>query len=157
MKFQVFFLLFFSTISLFAQSEIGVLRAKQLHERGLALLQNENVPAFDKLQALEQFQQTKKILDSTAIAKDSFYQKNEIALQNLTQYFTKNQNSDSLLQTSRFYPDSIFQVNSRYDSAFKSLITNYLTLKNSAAKIAFYQLKGFCISILHSKQDLDIL
>ncbi|MEM1124131.1 MAG: adenylate/guanylate cyclase domain-containing protein [Bacteroidota bacterium] len=56
-------------------------------------------------------------------------------------YFNQYTNSDSLLQTTLFFPDSIFQVNSRYDSTHKALVRSYLTLLQSAQRQAFFRLK----------------
>ena len=133
--------LLFSTLSLIAQNEDGA-SAIQLHEAGLTLLQKAPLRVFDKIQALGKFQESQQLLDKQAVNNQDLAIKNKTKIDSLRTYFLTNSNSDSLLETTRFFPDSIFQANARYDSSFKSLIGNYLNLKQSSVRAAFFKVKA---------------
>lgn len=140
MKKWLFPLLLFCLLFL-AISEAKGQSAATLYEEGVALLEQENAGVFTKLQALEKFQKSKKSYDSVASEQGDFVTDNEQQLQQLVEYFNQYPNSDSLLQTTLFFPDSIFQINASYDSVHKLLVRNYLTLLQSARRQAFFKLK----------------
>ena len=135
------FFLFFSTLPLLAQTDEGK-TATQLHREGKALLQRENIQVFDKIQALGKFQESQKLLVEQAITDDDLLIKNDVKIDSLRSYFLAVDNSDSLLATTRFFPDSTFQANDRYSSQFKTLSASYLTLKQSSARVAFFKIKA---------------
>ena len=139
----VLFLLGCST--LVAQNEASVGEAQSLHEEGVVLLQNEPIKVFDKIQALEKFIQSQNLLLSNEGSQSELYKNNELRLDTLTGFFTQYQNSDSLLQSTRFFPDSIFQRNSTYSAPFKLLLRNYLDLKESSTKAEFFKIKDLYI------------
>lgn len=139
----VLFLLGCST--LIAQNEAGGEEAQSLHEEGIALLQQEPVKVFDKIQALEKFIQSQNLLLSNKGSQSELYKDNDLRIDTLTAFFTQYQNSDSLLQSTRFFPDSIFQRNPAYSDPFKLLLRNYLDLKESITKTAFFKIKDLYI------------
>lgn len=136
------FLLLFSTLALTAQSEEGK-TASQLHEAGTAFLQKDSITtAFDKLQALGKFQESQQLLDAKTATNRELANKNKLKIDSLRSYFLANANMDSLLATTRFFPDSVFQTNANHSNPFKILITNYLTLKQSSSRAAFFKIKA---------------
>lgn len=136
------FLLLFSTLALTAQSEEGKSPA-QLHDAAKALLQKDSIlSAFDKLRALGKFQESQQLLAKQATPNLDLQTKNAAQIQILRHYFLANTNADSLLTTTRFFPDSVFQVNPRYNNVFKNLIRDYLNLKQSSTRAAFFKIKA---------------
>lgn len=135
-------LLLFSTLALAAQSEEGK-DASQLQEAGMVLLQKDSITSvFDKLQALGNFQKSQQLLATQTTPNLDLQTKNDQQIQVLRNFFLANTNPDSLLATTRFFPDSVFQANPRHTPIFKRLITNYLNLKQSSTRAAFFKIKA---------------
>ena len=136
------FLLLFSTLALTAQGEEGK-TASQLHNSGLALLQKDAITtAFDNLQALGKFQESQQLLAANSTTNQELYNKNKVKIDSLRSYFLAIANRDSVLAMSRFFPDSIFQANTNHSPPFKALIADYLTLKQSSSRSAFFKIKA---------------
>ncbi|MFK7982356.1 MAG: adenylate/guanylate cyclase domain-containing protein [Saprospiraceae bacterium] len=136
------FLLLFSTLALTAQSEEGK-SATQLHDAAKVLLQKDSIiRAFDKLQALGNFQESQQVLAKQTTPNLDLQTKNTGQIQALRAYFLANTNADSLLALTRFFPDSVFQANPRYNNSFKNLIGDYLNLKQSSTRAAFFKIKA---------------
>ena len=135
------FLLLFGTLALSAQSEEEK-SAAQLHEMATALLQQDSIISpFDKLQALGNFQESQQLLAKQSNPNLDLQTKNAAQIQALRAFFLANTNADSLLRLTRFFPDSVFQANPRYSNVFKNLIRDYLNLKQSSARAAFFKIK----------------
>jgi len=132
----------FASIALSAQATDEVQEAIQLHKAGQALLQKDSLRVFDKIQALGKFQESQQLLDKQATTNQDLATKNKAKIDSLRRYFLLNTNSDSLLQTTRFFPDSIFQTTTKYTSEFKRLTNGYLSLKQSSARAAFFKVKA---------------
>jgi len=135
------FLLLISGLLLIAQSKLNAQSAKSFYDEGVALIEQENVSEFTKLSALDKFQKSRKNYDEVADEKGDFVSDNEKKIDSLVNYFTQYTNNDSLLQTTLFFPDSVFQANTRYDSIHKTLVRSYLTLLQSASRQVFFKLK----------------
>jgi len=136
------FLVLFSPLAITAQSEEGK-SAVQLQETAMAFLQNDSViSAFDKLRALGKFQESQVLLATQATPNLDLRTKNDQQIQALKQFFLANTNSDSLLATTRFFPDAVFQANPRHNKVFKTLIADYLTIKQSSTRAAFFKIKA---------------
>lgn len=134
-------LLLFCSSILLAQND-GNKTAVQLHEEGQTLLQSESISTFDKIQALGKFQESQQLLTTQAEKNAALFTKNEIKIDSLRDYFLAMNNRDSLLELTRFFPDSVFQATTRYSSQFKRLTANYLTLKQSSSRAAFFKVKA---------------
>ena len=135
------FLLLFPSITLVAQSAEGNESASSLYEEGIFLIEQETVSPFNKIQALEKFIQCQKTLTAGSTSPTDLQTKNKEQILQLFDFFTNHQNADSVLQSTRFFPDSIFQANVTFDSTFKILIREYLELKRSVFRTAFFKIK----------------
>ncbi len=152
MKKRLSFVFFFCIIMV-AQSKLNGQSALELYEEGIALMEQKDVSEFNKLRALDKFQKSKKNYDETASEKGDFVADNEEQLKKLIGYFNQYSNNDSILQTTLFFPDSVFQVNPRYDSVHKVLVKSYLTLMQSVCRQAFFKLKDLNYAQVITKQN----
>ena len=135
-KWIIIFLL--PCLSLTAQSN----EATSLYEEGIALLTKEGAVVFDKLKALEKFLQSFQLLENNNNPKDSLYINTEEKITALFKEFISFENSDSLLNTTLFFPDSIFQNNPSYSFTTKALIAQILDSKRQEKRTAFFKLQG---------------
>lgn len=131
--------LLFPCFVLIAQSNDESASATALYQEGMSLLKKEDAIVFDKLKALEKFLKSQRILEKKT-DKDTLHVNNEINIQTLFNDFIRHQNSDSLLLTTSFFPDSIFQANSTYSTTTKSTIETILTLLKNEKRNAFFKL-----------------
>lgn len=116
-------------------------KAKVLFDEGTTILNQSPNNAFDKIKALEKFLQSQKIVDSNNNSAADFRTENKTQILQLFDFFANHQNSDSVLQLTRFFPDSIFQSNVTYDTLFKVLTREYLDFKRSTIRTAFFKIK----------------
>jgi len=135
------FIFFLLPLILTAQSKDENSASVILHQEGITLLNKEDASPLNQLQALEKFLQSYQLLDSDEVVNDTLRQKNERHIQELFAIFTAHPNTDSLLQTTRFYPDSVFQANTHYAIATKSLLSEILTLKRNVKRDAFFKIR----------------
>ncbi|HFA47809.1 MAG TPA: adenylate/guanylate cyclase domain-containing protein [Bacteroidetes bacterium] len=138
-------ILFLFAATLCGQDEPASDRAKAaaaLHGEGLALLQKESPEAFDKVLALGKFRKSMRLLDSDKNKNNVLQKNNEKQITALIGFFSGLSNSDSLLNLTRFYPDSVFRADKRYSQQFKSLITNLLFYKKRKTRNDFYEIDG---------------
>lgn len=141
-----------------AQNDERLEEARTFHEEGIALLEQEPSQVFSQIQALERFVQSRQSLISHQLESSDLYKENESQLQKLSDFFYQFQNSDSLLQLTRFYPDSVFQENATYSDPFKLLANNYLELKESFTKNEFFKLRNLInTQLTTSKTDQTYL
>lgn len=144
MKHLLSILFLVSSFSLFSQSEatdsVGT-TAQQLLQEGLVFLQKENSTAFNKIEAIGKFRQAQQLFNSE---KDDAPLKKEIEqhITELADYFAGFNSPDSLLELTRFYPDSVFQIDNRYTSEFKRLLLNVLDHKKRKGRRVFYKTIG---------------
>jgi len=134
------FILLFPCLLLTVQNS-GKGQSTALHREGLTLLTKENTTVFDQLKALDKLLQSHLLLVDTPVIKDTLYLKNEKQIQVLFAIFTRHQNTDSLLQTTRFFPDSVFQDNTSYSTATKALINQFLTLQRTVRRNDFFEIR----------------
>ncbi len=126
--------------TLMAQAE--QLPAKALFDEGITILSQTPTPSsFTKIQALEKFIQCQKILTTSSNAPTDLQLKNKEKIIQLFDFFSKYQNTDSILQSTRFFPDSIFQEHVIFDSSFKVLVREYLAFKRGVTRTAFFKIK----------------
>lgn len=135
------FFLFFTTLPLLAQDEEGK-TAIQLHKTAQTLLQQQPLLPFHKIQALGKFQESQQLLATKSTTNQELSNKNKFKIDSLRSYFLAMTNMDSIVATTRFFPDSIFQENTKHSTPFKALIANYLTLKQSSRRAAFFKIKA---------------
>ena len=79
---------------------------------------------------------------ANSTTNQELYNKNKVKIDSLRSYFLAIANRDSVLARSRFFPDSIFQANTNHSPPFKALIADYLTLKQSSSRAAFFKIKA---------------
>ncbi|MEM6699659.1 MAG: adenylate/guanylate cyclase domain-containing protein, partial [Bacteroidota bacterium] len=132
MKLKYLFLFLFISNMLSAQK---IEQATALQEEAKTLLQKEYVSIYDRLSALNILRESEQLLDNSA---STLTQQNDSLIQRLLPFFKNLQNPDSLLETTRFFPDSVFQANNSYTADFKSLIGDYLALKNRIIRKGFF-------------------
>ena len=142
MKFHFTFILLLICWAILAQNNESKEKAVALYKAGKTLLQKKPLKIFDKIQALEQFQQCQKLLDVDKIVDDTLIANNKNEIQTLLDFFSAYKNSDSLLQLTQFYPDSLFQVNPRFSLELKDLIKEYLNLINRTNRKAFLNFRN---------------
>jgi class 3 adenylate cyclase len=142
MKYLLSFFLILLSGVLSAQSEQGKADALNFQEAGKRLLEGDANRAFDKIRALEEFQKSQKILQSNNIASAAIQEENDQQIGLLFDFFSNYQDRDSLLELTRFFPDSTFRSNPRYTNEFKVLINEYLTTHNRVLRRAFLNLKN---------------
>ncbi|MEO1260249.1 MAG: adenylate/guanylate cyclase domain-containing protein [Bacteroidota bacterium] len=142
---QILFLIFlFISAIAFGQEDDAVdsvQMALALHEEGMALLQKRPLPAFDQITAFGKFRKSQNLL----VAKNAeleTQQKNDEQIKTLIDFYTKNADPDSLLNTTLFYPDSVFQAHPKYDTVFKNLMTIILDRQFRKARIKFFEIEG---------------
>ena len=135
------YIFLFPCLSLTAQNNNASEAAFALHQEGITLMNKEDITAFDKLIALEKFLQCHQQLESTSTTDDTLLLKNEAQVKRLFDLFTEHPNTDSLIQTTRFFPDSIFEANTNYSPATKALTTEFLTVQRSIQRAAFFKIR----------------
>jgi len=99
--------------------------AKALFDEGTTILKQTPISAFDKIN------------NSAA----GFQAENKTQILQLFDFFAEHRNADSVLQLTRFFPDSIFQSNTTYDRQFKGLAQEYLEFKRTTVRTAFFKIK----------------
>ncbi|MEL6945628.1 MAG: adenylate/guanylate cyclase domain-containing protein, partial [Bacteroidota bacterium] len=134
MKSWLIFLFFFLHSLLSAQS-LG--EALTFHQEGRLLLEQESVCIFDKLSALNLFSKSQDLLQTSEPENQELALQNDSLIQQLLPLFVID-NPDSLLETTRFFPDSIFQRSNSYTAEFKNLINDYLALKSRVVRRSFF-------------------
>ncbi len=142
MKLHLSFLLLLIGFELLAQNTTTKEETLALHQAGKAFLQKRVLRAFDKIQALEQFQLSQKKIRTANLEYPELEIENEQEVQKLHNFFAAFQNIDSVLRLTRFFPDSVFQSDTRYSSQSKLLINNYLALKKGAVRKEFLKFKN---------------
>lgn len=145
MKWLILILFLSGCTSLIAQIEEREREARILHEEGIALLQSTPDRAFDKVLAAEKFIQSQRLMLQSQEDHWDLFEKNAAQLQGLVEFFDQFRNSDSVLQVTRFYPDSLFQRNPAYSPPFKSLAKDYLDLKQSNTRNEFFKIKDLSL------------
>ena len=150
------FIFFLLPLILTAQNQDENSAAVVLHQEGITLLTKEEVSPLNQLKALEKFLQSYQKLDSDEVVNDTLRQKNELHIRELFVIFTAHSNTDSLLQTTRFYPDSVFQANTQYTTSTKSLLSEILTLKRNIKRDAFFKIRylQYPLSLLQEKEAI---
>lgn len=139
-QYLLYFLSLFA-VALFGQNNDEISDAIKLHAAGNFLLQKDELTLFDKLQALDKFQQSHKLFQQVGATDKDIYEKNELERKTLIDFFQAYQNSDSLLHSTLFYPDSVFQQKVGYASTFKEEVRDYLAFNRSAKRSAFFKLR----------------
>lgn len=137
MKLKFIFLFFFICNVLSAQI---LEEANRLNQEGKTLLEKESVSAYDQISALNLLQESQRLLRDNGMDEQVLILQNDSLIQKLLPYFT-TQDSDSLLETTRFFPDSVFQANENYTAEFKSLINDYLVSKNRIIRKSFFNFR----------------
>lgn len=137
MKSKFIFLFLFISTALFAQV---LEQATILYQEGRTLLQKESVSAYDRISALNMLQGSQQLLRDSGMKDQPLMLQNDSLIQQLFPIFTI-QNPDSLLETTRFFPDSVFRANKNYTTDFKSLINDYLTSKNRIIRKGFFNFR----------------
>ncbi len=139
-------ILFFFASSLIGQNdalEDTLNLATTLHEEGKALLEQNEVKAFDKIRALAKFRKSQHYLNNLNVNDRSDLRlQNDSHIQALNDFFSDNSNKDSLLELTRFYPDSVFSADGRYSPSFKLLILNLLEQKKRKTRTDFFKIDG---------------
>ena len=142
---QLLFLLCFLLSTVLPAQDAGAIDtvqvALELHEEGMALLRQEPLPAFDQLTAFGKLRKSQNLLSSKN-AEPDIQQKNEEQIKSLIGFYLQNTDSDSLLNTTVFYPDSVFLANPKYSATFKELITGILDRQFRKARIKFFEIEG---------------
>ena len=116
--------------------------AAELHEEGKDLLQKEKTKAFDKVLALGKFRKSQQLIGSDKDKNKTLQKENETQIKALIGFFSSTSNNDSLLNLTRFYPDSVFRADKRYSQQFKSLIAKLLFYKKRKTRNDFYEIDG---------------
>jgi len=145
MKLWLFFLLLLIQTALHAQENETLEQAKELYQVSKELLEKTSVSAYDQISALNLLQQSQQLLRTNNISNEKLVQQNDSLLQALLPFFEGVNNPDSLLETTRFFPDSVFQANDKYTPVFKTLIRDYLTTKNRIVKKSFFNFRNLNI------------
>jgi len=131
--------------------------ANTLFDEGTAILnQTTTTSNFDKIKALEKFLQSQKIVDAKNNFEADFRMRNKTQIIRLFDFFAAHRNADSVLQLTRFFPDSIFQSNVTYDAPFKTLIQEYLDFKKTTVRTAFFKIKDLTFPTSFSSVDKQI-
>lgn len=140
----------FLGVSLLAQ---GSEPARRLYQEAEQLLQLESPTAFDKLEAFNLLKESQKVLSTLANDTTDLKIKTASEIVQLTDFFAQYQNGDSILNTTRFFPDSIFQASPLYTSEFKALIGEYLSIRYRVVERAFVQFKYLNFDINNSDNN----
>ncbi len=138
-------LIFFISASLCGQDEASILNAKfavELNEEGNELLVRENAKIFGKVKALGKFRKSQQLISSTNNENEALQENNKMQIQKLVDFFSSISNRDSLLNLTRFYPDSIFQENKQYSQQFKLLVVDLINNKNRKVRNDFFEIDG---------------
>lgn len=133
---SILFISLFVGFVLNLNAQVTATDAALLQQEALEALNNKPLRAFDRLQALEKLQHRLKIVQEL----DSFSTPSPQAdslLKDLKRYFADHSNPDSLLATTRFYPDSIFQTDTRYSATFRATLQQYLSAREEKVRKAF--------------------
>lgn len=144
MKQLILFIFLFAAYSIFGQETSGLTQAERaaaLYEAGDILMQEEQANVFNKVLALGKFRGSQRLLDSLGSGHDELQKNNSLQIRNITDFFSKNINSDSLLRLTRFYPDSLFQRDNRYSDRFKKLIPQLLNYRKRKKRDDFFKIK----------------
>ena len=130
----------------FSQSATDSLQlAIRLTTEAKKMLQKEKPKAFDKLRALGKFKLSQQILIKHSISNDSLQSINSSQIKSLGHFFQTHSNRDSLLLSTIFYPDSIFQSNPKYAKSFKQLVLDILDNKKRKTRIAFFKIEALSV------------
>ena len=143
MKYLFSILLLFITHFIFGQNGAPNESAQQLHEEALVILKNEKASAFNKVEAIGKLRQCQQLINSNDDTAQQLKKETELKIIELADHFyALSKNPDSLLELTRFYPDSVFQADQRYADDFKSLLMQVLDLKKRKGRREFYQTIG---------------
>ncbi|MEM8527143.1 MAG: adenylate/guanylate cyclase domain-containing protein [Bacteroidota bacterium] len=135
MKSRLIFLFFFSFSVLSAQQ---LTQATALHQESRSLLEKEKVSSYDRLQALNSLRESQQLLKEDS---STLIQQNDSLLQTLLPFFQNLQNADSLLETTRFFPDSVFQNSKNYSADFKTVASDFLEIKRRVIRKEFFNFR----------------
>ncbi|MEM9847100.1 MAG: adenylate/guanylate cyclase domain-containing protein [Bacteroidota bacterium] len=113
----------------------------QLHEAAKTLLDKTPVEALDRLLALDQLKHSQLLLRDSTNTTPVLAQQNDSLIKDLQGYFSAFAATDSLLNSTRFFPDSVFQTDTRYSDDFKTLVQAYLSEKNKSLRKIFLNLR----------------
>ncbi|MEZ4931277.1 MAG: adenylate/guanylate cyclase domain-containing protein [Saprospiraceae bacterium] len=144
MRQLIIIIFLFAAYSIMGQETNGLTQAERaaaLHEAGNVLMQEDYISVFNKVLALGKFRGSQRLLDSLGSGYDELQKNNSLQIQSITDFFSKNTNSDSLLRLTRFYPDSIFQADNRYSDRFKKLIPQLLNYRKRKKRDDFFKVK----------------
>ena len=142
---QFLFILFIAVANVvYAQEDSPmdtVRTALGLHEEGMALLQKEPLLPFDQLIAFGKLRKSQLLLFRKKSAPD-IQQKNDEHIRRLIDFYVSNSNPDSLLNSTAFYPDSVFQRDPKYSDRLKKLMTEVLDRGFRKTRIEFFDIEG---------------
>ena len=130
--------------------------AKALFDEGTTILNQTPTSTFDKIKALDKLLQSQKILDSKNNSAADFSAANKEQIIQLFDFFATHRNADSVLQLTRFFPDSIFQSNVIYDAPFKTLTQEYIDFKRNTVRTAFFKIKDLTFPSSFTSTDKQI-
>lgn len=115
---------------------------KTFHEEGLAIVNKENPTGFEKVLALGKFRKSQQIISKSGTDNQSLQAKNDEQIDLLANFFKSIEDSDSLLNTTVFFPDSAFNANSSFPEKVKNLIPDLLETKRRKLRKDFSKIDG---------------
>ena len=139
----LFFLIATSLIGQGSAIEDTLALAKQLHEEGKMILEQNNGRAYDKILAFAKFRKSQQFFNELKKGQPSDLKlENESQINSLVDFFSSNSDKDSLLELTRFYPDSVFSADNRYTPTFKLLFIKLLDQKKRKLRNDFFKIDG---------------